>query len=64
MAQCSHVQSYLGLLLKLHGEVIASNSELTHLLAEIKKKEEHEWKRLEGLFHNTLCLLDFFAGRT
>jgi len=56
------VQSLLSVFLKIHGDLIPKEPELTKLSEKIKKKQEQAWNRLQNMFHNSLCLIRFFSG--
>ena len=57
-----YVESWLNLFLKLHLEEIGSKPSLAQLCTQVEKKQKKEWVRLEGMFQNTLCLVNLMSG--
>lgn len=51
-------QAYLGLFLKVHGEVIAVTPELSTYMIVVQESQTNGWKSLEDKFLYTLCIVD------
>ncbi|XP_048757531.1 WD repeat-containing protein 36-like [Ostrea edulis] len=49
--------AYLGLFLKIHGEMVSSHPELLDALREVKGKLNHTWNSVQDLFTLNLTLL-------
>ena len=56
------VEAWMSLFLKLHADVIASSPSLRTLSLELEERQHRSWTRLEGLFQNTLCLINLLSG--
>jgi U3 small nucleolar RNA-associated protein 21 len=56
------VEAWMNLFLKLHADVIASSPSLHALSIELEQRQHQSWTRLEGLFQNTLCLINLLSG--
>ncbi|XP_070537319.1 WD repeat-containing protein 36-like [Ptychodera flava] len=57
-------QAYLGLFLKLHGDVIASESVLIDSAEELLEIQQSSWHRLHHQFSKSLCLLSYLKSVT
>jgi len=56
------VQAYLNVFLKYHMDTIAKNTELLPFAESLREKQRESWLRLQNLFHNNLCLVQFFSS--
>jgi len=56
------LESYLGLFLKIHGDLLSSEEDLLELLKEIQTIEEQRWTTLQGDIDSCLCLVTFFKS--
>jgi U3 small nucleolar RNA-associated protein 21 len=56
------IQATLNVLLKVHVDAISSDDNLLKLTQEIESLQSNTWSNLEDLFHNNLCLINFFAN--
>jgi len=48
--------------LQVHGDTITGSDVLLAQAQKLAVAQKESWKRLEGLFHNNLCLIGFFSG--
>ncbi|RKP04901.1 quinon protein alcohol dehydrogenase-like superfamily [Thamnocephalis sphaerospora] len=53
------LEAYLNLFLKIHGDLVIGSERLAMLVREIKQHQETEWRQIEDLFQNALCLVDY-----
>lgn len=51
-------QSYLGLLLKIHGDTISHSSELIESLTEVQELQQKEWDKLQSNIQYCLCVIE------
>jgi U3 small nucleolar RNA-associated protein 21 len=58
------VQAYLGLFLKVHGDVVSCEKELTESLAKITELQAANWHSLQEDLDNCLCLVSFLKSST
>ena len=56
------VQAYLGLFLKLHGDLICSERELGEGVRQMKELQETKWNSLQSDIDHCLCLVSFFKS--
>ena len=56
------VQAYLGLFLKVHGDMLTSEEELIEVVNQIKELQETKWNLLQVEIDNCLCLVSFFKS--
>ncbi|XP_076347675.1 WD repeat-containing protein 36 [Tachypleus tridentatus] len=56
------MQSYFGLFLKLHGNVISKNNDMCKILYELSCEQEKAWQRLQLKLNQTLCLATYIKS--
>jgi len=56
------VESYLGLFLKIHGDIVASEEDLVNVLKEIQEVQDQKWSNLQAEIDSCLCLTTFFKS--
>jgi hypothetical protein len=47
---------------QIHSEVLVTYPPLVARLAELRTLQQTLWTRLEGRFHNSLCLVQFLSN--
>lgn len=58
------IQAYLGLFLKIHGEDLASNTQLADKMEDVLKAQSTTWKRLQFGINESLCLVNYLRSAT
>eukprot|EP00794_Sanderia_malayensis_P006767 gene6767-7529_t len=58
------LQAYLGLFLKLHGKLVATEPSLREIAAEILETQTTSWNRCEELMNQSNCLINYFKNAT
>lgn len=53
------IQAYLGLFLKVHGEMLSCNTELVRELEAVAETQSSSWHKVQDLFSQTLCLVNY-----
>nr|XP_037287666.1 LOW QUALITY PROTEIN: WD repeat-containing protein 36-like [Rhipicephalus microplus] len=56
------VQSYLGLFLKVHADVMASEDAFREELVSIADTQHNSWKELEVAFSQSLCIVNYLRS--
>jgi len=56
------VESYLGLFLKIHGDIVASEEDLVNVLKDIQEIQDQKWSNLQAEIDSCLCLTTFFKS--
>lgn len=51
-------------LFQVHGEVISSEPDLTEKVQGLCKGQQDAWDRLQTMFNQTLCLVNFMRSAT
>lgn len=57
-----HIQAYINIVLKAHGEVMVEQEHLQNDLKRLREAQRQSWARLESLFHHNLCLVAYFQN--
>ncbi|XP_013379758.1 WD repeat-containing protein 36 isoform X1 [Lingula anatina] len=57
-------QAYLGLFLKLHGELIANDQQLLEQAQLLGNSQAQAWKHLQTMFNQSLCLVNYLKSAT
>eukprot|EP00118_Oscarella_pearsei_P001964 m.9053 g.9053 ORF g.9053 m.9053 type:complete len:131 (+) comp21044_c0_seq1:22-414(+) len=58
------LQSILHVFLKVHGEVIADNEDLTDSAKEVVEIQKETWTRIQDLLNRSSCLINYFQNAT
>ncbi|KAK3592873.1 hypothetical protein CHS0354_004097 [Potamilus streckersoni] len=58
------VQAYLGLFLKVHGDMLSSSPKLTEELEKLEKVQSESWRNLQDLMNQSLCLVTYLRSAT
>ena len=56
------IQALLDRTLQLYSEIIPTIPEMKELLQRMQHSQEKTWKRLQGLIHQSLCLVELFSN--
>ncbi|XP_071953801.1 WD repeat-containing protein 36-like [Antedon mediterranea] len=58
------VQAYLGLFLKIHGELLTKDSDLTGELETLQRIQTTAWKELNKKFNQSACIVNYLKNAT
>jgi len=56
------LEAWLGLFLRVHGEIVASEGELVKMLGDLQTRREGKWEKLSGEMDSCLCMVTFFKS--